>query len=227
MTHLLDKEKKVFSQNGEDGILQFIFESIPSINHFYVELGVGDGSECNTRYLKESFYWKGVWIDYLLTDSCAVYNARVTVENVLEIFGKLSVPKRFGLLSIDLDSNDYWIAARILGSYSPDVIVVEYNGSYPPPECCAVEYDPNLIWSGTDYFGASINAWFKLLSKFGYSLIGAESRGVNAFFIRSECLPSTLRPLTPEEAYVPPRYGLLVGGAFIGHAKDPRRLIKV
>ena len=57
-------EKKIYSQNGEDGILEFIFSKIGTTNKFSVEFGVGNGFECNTVYLLEKKGWTGLMMDY-------------------------------------------------------------------------------------------------------------------------------------------------------------------
>lgn len=57
-------EKKIFSQNGEDGILEFIFLKIGTTNKFSVEFGVGDGFECNTIFFLEKKGWNGLMMDY-------------------------------------------------------------------------------------------------------------------------------------------------------------------
>jgi hypothetical protein len=46
-------EKTVFSQNGEDGVTEWIFAHLPGGEGTkkYVEFGVQDGSQCNSRYL--------------------------------------------------------------------------------------------------------------------------------------------------------------------------------
>ena len=57
-------EKKIYSQNGEDGIIEFIFSKLGTTNKFSVEFGVGDGFECNTIHLLENRGWKGLMMDY-------------------------------------------------------------------------------------------------------------------------------------------------------------------
>ena len=60
---LEDAEFKIYSQNGEDGIINFIVESLNIKKPNFVELGVGDYSECNTRFLYEIYYSSGLVID--------------------------------------------------------------------------------------------------------------------------------------------------------------------
>ena len=87
-------------------------------------------------------------------------------------------------MSLDIDYNTYWVWKAISG-YHPRVIVIEYNSSIPPTESKTVKYIPNVIWDGkTNYFGASLLALDSLGKSKGYTLVGCDSKGINAFFIR-------------------------------------------
>ena len=105
-------EKKIFSQNGEDGITMKLIELIYNGNNdnkFYVEFGVGDGIECNTRILREYYNWKGLQIDG--SNENDKFNLRkefITKENVVELFRKYNVPQNINLLSVDIDFNDFY-----------------------------------------------------------------------------------------------------------------------
>ncbi len=132
-------EHKVYSQNGEDGIIMMIFRKIGTTNKFCVELGVGDGSECNTRYLIEKKGFKYLHIDAgnypkKYTD---IKKEFITAENINDLFKKYNVPEEFDLLSIDIDYNTYWVWKALEG-YKPRVVVIEYNSSIPPTESKAV-----------------------------------------------------------------------------------------
>lgn len=121
-------EQKIYSQNGEDGIIKIIFHKIGTINKFCVEFGVGDGRECNTRFLIEKEGW-----NYLHMDGNNYNNAYtlikkefITTENINSLFRKYNIPKEFDLLSIDIDYNTYWVWKALKG-YNPRVVVIEYN----------------------------------------------------------------------------------------------------
>ncbi len=177
-------EYRCYSQNGEDGILQGIFAKIDMQSRFFVEFGVGDSSECNTRLLWK-MGWKGLWMD-AGTHSQLVHNEFITAENINQLFEKYNVPERFDLLSIDIDGNDYWVWKNLEGKYSPRVVVVEYNAKYDPSESRVIPYDPNYVADGTDFFGASLLAFVRLAQIKGYSLVACDSMGVNAFFVKNE-----------------------------------------
>ena len=138
-------ELRVFSQNGEDGVLAEIFARIGTEQRFFVEFGVGTGVECNTRFLAEVLGWSGVYfeVDSNRFESLAlrlgnrpdvvVAQRMVTPANINEEFAAAAVPPEFDLLSIDVDGQDYWIWEALRG-YSPRVVVVEYNSGLAAEE---------------------------------------------------------------------------------------------
>lgn len=221
-------EEKIYSQNGEDGILKIIFERIGTFNKFCVELGVGDGRECNTRYFIEKG-WKYLHMDarsfrHAYTD---IKKEFITAENINQLFEKYRVPEEFDLLSIDIDYNTYWVWKALEGKYKPRVVVIEYNATFPPTESKVVKYDPNAIWEGDNYFGASLLALVRLGKQKGYTLVGCESNGVNAFFVRDDLVNNFFVVKDIKELYKPPRYGKKVKGKYIGHQPSNELFISV
>ena len=57
------REKKVFSQFGEDGVIAHLFDTLGTTDKYYVEFGTQDGSETNTRLLREQNGWSGLLLD--------------------------------------------------------------------------------------------------------------------------------------------------------------------
>ncbi len=218
-------EQRFYSQNGEDGIIKIIFDKIGITNKFCVEFGVGDGGECNTRYLVEAG-WSFLHMDCNVCSDLSIKKEFVTAENVNFLFKKYAVPEEFDLLSIDVDLNDYWIWKAISG-YSPRVVVIEYNASISPAESLAVEYDPSAHWDGTNYFGASLLALAKLGTKKGYALVGCDSAGVNAFFVRDYLIEDKFEIKSIEQLYKRPRYGEKFNGKYLGHPSSQRSMIPV
>jgi hypothetical protein len=216
---LMNFEQRVVSQNGEDGIIQEIFRRIGTTDKFFVEFGIQNGQECNTRNLLEHYGWSGVWMEGSpeLADRARhdfgkfpvkVLHRFLTTENLVPSFEEAGVPKEFDLLSIDVDGNDYWMWHSLGRSYSPRVIVIEYNSTFGPRRPWIMPYDPHFKHDETAYFGASLEAMAALGSDLGYKLVGCESRGVNAFFIR-ENLASTKflgRDRPASFHYVSPHY---------------------
>lgn len=212
-------EQKVYSQGGEDGILRELFYRIGPGGRFFVEFGVQDGSECNTRLLVERYGWHGLYLEgdaancsrlktrWSGSSGISVAHAFLTAENIAGHFERFDVPTDLDLLSIDVDGNDYWLW-KALSSYRPRVVVLEYNAAYPPPTRWIMRYDAGHMWDGGSHFGASLASYVDLGTRLGYALVGTDSRGVNAFFLRRDLLAgSGLAEQTAEEAYHPPRYG--------------------
>ena len=261
-------EERIYSQNGEDGIIRYIFSQIGTTNKFCVEFGVGNGFECNTIYLLEKNNWTGLMMDYGadqqikwnkvakkawdnrklgLSKNLKKYvtftkkitsrakrstnfhfdikNERVTAENIQNLFQKFNVPKNFDLLSIDIDFNDYWVWKSIV-DYSPRVVVIEYNSSISPTESRTVPYDPDAVWDGTNYFGASLLALYNLGKKKGYTLLGCDSNVVNAFFCKSELIADK-KIKDIQNLYMPPNYGQIVDGKHIGHTPSEKKMPKI
>ena len=200
-------EFKVYSQNGEDGILQAIFSKIGTTNKYGVEFGVQDGMERNTRYLCEKKGWTCLLMDAGDNYSTMIKKEFITAENINQLFEKYAVPELFDLLCIDIDGNDYWVWMSLDNRYAPRVVVVEYNASIPPQESKAIAYDPQFRWDGSDYFGASLLALTKLASAKGYTLVGCDRQGVNAFFVRNDLIQGSFVPSDIKTLYRPPLYG--------------------
>jgi hypothetical protein len=176
---LSEHEKKIYSQNGEDGMIDTIFKNIKTKNKYYVEFGVEDGKECNTRFLREKG-WAGLMLDGSNENkNINLQKHFITKDNIVQLFKKYSVPKVFDFLSVDIDYNDLYVLYEILKKYRPVVICVEYN-SYIYKDAVVV-YDSNNMWDKTKYFGASICAFNKLFQEYGYNLIGGNN--VNIFAI--------------------------------------------
>ena len=186
-------ERHLYSQNGEDGILEALFAVIGTTNQYFVEFGASDAKECNARYLAQHRGWRGLWMDA----DCdhphrAVRRETVTAENVEALFARYGVPRTFDLLSIDIDGNDYWVW-RAITAYEPRVVVIEYNAMVPLQESRVIPYDPLFRWdANTDFFGASLLALQRLGAQKGYALVGCDRSGTNAFFVRRTLIPGRL-----------------------------------
>ncbi len=212
-----DSEFQVYSQWGEDGVIQYLIKNIEIENEVFVEIGVEDYTECNTRFLLVNNNWSGLALEgnkkyvekikfskeYWL-HNLKVEHAFVTKDNINHLLQANGLEGEIGLLSIDIDGNDYWIWDAIT-VISPVIVVVEYNHRFGKEKAVTVPYDENFIREqkhySTIYYGASLSALHLLGQKKGYELIGCSSSGVNAFFVRRDKLSSKLRVLTPDLAY--------------------------
>ena len=180
-------ERTVYSQNGEDGIIEILFEFIGHSSKYYVEFGVEDGKERNTRNLQENYRWTGLLMDGGYEDeSINLKKEFITAENINELFEKYNVPEELDLLSIDIDYNDFHVWKALDEKYKPRVIVIGFNAFLIEDK--VVKYSPNAFWDGSDYCGASIKAMYNLGRKKGYSLVYVENNGVNLFFVRDDIL---------------------------------------
>lgn len=216
-------ERRIFSQNGEDGILQAIFARLGHGSRYYVEFGVEDGRECNTRYLRERHGWTGLLMDG--GHENPALNLRrefITAENVNALFEQYGVPREPDLLSIDLDGNDYYVLRALAQHWHPRVVVAEYNAMCGPTARRSIAYDPAFRWSGTDYMGASLQALVGVTRAWGYTLVACDSAGVNAFFVRDDLVDGHFERHSPEALYRPPGFSP-DGGAHFGHPPDPTR----
>lgn len=216
-------EQKFHSQNGEDGIIKTIFAKIGTTNRFCVEFGIHP-AEGNSILLK-NLGWTCLWMDGN-GDNVTIMQEYITAENINALLHKYNVPKELDLLSIDIDSNDYWVWNAIQ-DFSPRVVIIEYNASIPADESKTVQYDPALRWDGTAYFGASLLALYKLGKSKGYTLITCDEKGINAFFIRSDLVGGHFQQRDITEIYRPPGYGLVVDGKHAGHPPSGRQMLSV
>jgi hypothetical protein len=190
LINLNDYEEKIYSQNGEDGITEKLIDLIygnDKNNKYYVEFGVENGMECNTRILREKYNWNGLLMDGSNENTnINLQKEFLTKENIINLFKKYNVPKYINLLCIDIDYNDFYLAKKILKEYEADIIIVEYNSTHLINEDKIIIYNPTSMWDGTNYFGASLLSYTKLLNKYNYTLIYCDSKGVNAFYVNNK-----------------------------------------
>jgi len=197
---------RVFSGEGQDGILLYIFSIVGATNKMAVELCVGDVVGSNTANLIVNHGWNALLIDgnegaidinrrfYASRRDTSIWpptmvHAWVTAENINQVIGNNGYSGEIDLLSLDIDGVDWWIW-RAIDCISPRVVVVEYNDLWGPEKSVTVPYRPDFVaeWSvdGPDYAGASLPAFVKLGKEKGYRLIGCERYGFNAFFMRND-----------------------------------------
>ena len=89
---------------------------------------------------------------------------------------------------MDLDFNDFYILHEVLKEYVFDILIIEYNGTHTVNEDKVIIYNGNRMWDFSNYFGASLLAFYKLCNSFNYSLVYCCEPGVNAFFIHNDIL---------------------------------------
>jgi hypothetical protein len=212
----------VYSQNYEDAIIAEIYARIGEQSRVFVEIGVGDGSECNTRALLERG-WTGLWIE---SNAEAVASARVRLSTFIDS-GALQVVELFvtrdniqsvladrlgaeiDFLSVDVDYNTshIWRAVELPAR----VACIEYNANLGSRVDWEVPYHAGGVWDGTGAFGASLKCLERVGREKQMSLVGCDIRGVNAFFVHERAAGGDLftSPFTAERHFEPARYGLL------------------
>jgi hypothetical protein len=219
---LADREFTVYSQWGEDGILSYLINTLRPAHHTFIEFGVEDYTEANTRWLIEFRNWRGLVLDgsepnvqrirksdlYWMHSLTAV-QAFVTRDNIDAIIMSNGFSGPIGLLSIDIDGMDYWVWERIT-CVDPIIVVVEYQSLFGPDRCVTLPYREDFVrmeahYSGV-YCGASLGALVALGERKGYAFVGSNSAGNNAFFVKTSHLVPPLRPLTAREGYVAAKF---------------------
>ena len=175
----------IYSQNGEEAIIDSILKNCGKSTEFFVELGAGDGYHLSNGRDFIDRGWRGIMIDADNRGNEQVKQHKITRENVNELLGLHDCPKEFDFLSIDLDGNDYWILERILSEYKPKLIIAEFNASFPIDESKTIKYDPNFSWEGDTYFGFTLKAGVKLAEKCGYKVIDQHA-DMNLFMLRND-----------------------------------------
>jgi hypothetical protein len=220
-----EAEFKVFSQFGDDGIIQYLIArlEIPFALSTFVEFGVQDYTESNTRFLLLNDNWRGLVMDgdknnmenlkvrdmywrHDLTALCRWID-RDNINTILEESG-FSGP--IGILSIDIDGNDYWVWQRI-ETVQPVIVIVEYNSVFGARQAVTVPYDPAFNRTRSHYsnlyWGASLPALASLARSKGYAFVGSNQAGNNAYFVRESYLGrGGIVALTLEEGYVESRF---------------------
>ncbi|HEY8966679.1 MAG TPA: hypothetical protein VIM58_09560 [Candidatus Methylacidiphilales bacterium] len=221
--HLLVHGAQYWSQNLEDGMIAEIFRRISPVDRTFLEIGVENGSETNTTTLLARG-WSGWWIEgnpascRNIRDSLdgmpetkkrlRLREAFVSPRNIAGLLAELGVPGEVDLFSLDIDLDTYHIW-NALENFRPRVIVVEYNASLPPDLEWIAPWKEGRTWDGTRLFGASLKAYENLGVRRGYSLVGCDLTGVNAFFVRNDLVGDLFAaPFTAEHHYQPPRYHL-------------------
>ncbi len=217
---LQEMEMQVYSQNGEDGITLYFLSRIPTKGTF-VEIGAEDGAECNSGILSLHFGWKGLLIEGdsgMAEKARAYYNVRA--KDHVQVVSSVARPdtintlitqagygKELDLLSIDVDGFDYWLWEAVT-CVTPSLVIMEYNWRFGAERSVTVPYEAtfnrfNKHVTGS-YFGASLTALSRLGRHKGYDLVGCDSSGCNAYFMRSDMRSAASLPaLTPKEAYQP------------------------
>jgi hypothetical protein len=212
---LADVEFQVFSQFGDDGIIQYLVSKLDIPNKTFIEFGVENYTEANTRFLLVNNNWKGLVIDgsqnnidyikndqlstlFLLYSKCAF----ITKDNINDLIAEMNFEPDLGLLSVDIDGNDYWVW-KAIDVVKPVIVVSEYNADFGTDNAWTIPYKADFVIGKEqpiNYWGVSLLSLCDLAEEKGYSFVGCNSQGNNAYFVRDDKLGS-LRKLNCKDGY--------------------------
>lgn len=207
---LEEVEFQVFSQFGEDGIIQWLIKNVKVFNHTFVEFGVEDYVESNTRFLLMNNNWSGLVIDgskrninciknsnYYWKYDLQAIDAFITKDNINNLISSNGITGNIGLLSVDIDGNDYWVL-REISCIRPSILICEYNNIFGGNESVSIPYQEDFYRTNAHYsnlyWGASLKAFQDYAESIGYVFLGSNSAGHNAFFALKECIDEELIP---------------------------------
>ncbi|MCX5764665.1 MAG: hypothetical protein NTU67_08590 [Gemmatimonadetes bacterium] len=199
---LHDVEFCAYSQWGEDGIIDWLVSRLPGVSKSFVEFGADDYRESNSRLLLLLRNWRGLVLDGSEESIAAICaddlswrydlhakQAFVTRENINRLLADAGFRGDIGLLSVDIDGNDYWVWEAI-DVVTPAIVVCEYNAVFgdlhPVTVPYAADFQRTRAHHSNLYFGASIRALISLASRKGYTFVGTNANGCNAFFVRQD-----------------------------------------
>jgi hypothetical protein len=190
----------VFSQNGEDGIVEYLLALIHEPTYYFLEIGASDGLENNCAYLALVKKYCGMMVEAdpvksrLAQRFLAPFN--LGVDYVPMLVTPSSVP---GLLtrclqsspdffSLDIDGLDYYVARSVIaGGFRPKVVCVEYNSAFGPDQAVTIPYDLSFEYRAAHrtglYYGVSIKSWRLVFERLNYQFVTVDRNGVNAFFV--------------------------------------------
>lgn len=226
-------ELSVFSQNGEDGVIQEILARIGRGSRYFVEIGAS-GNESNCMFLADALGWSGVFIDaaqeefgalsrkYRPSDRIEVVRRFVTAEGIDRQLEEVGAPPDLDLLSIDVDGNDYWLWKGVR-RFRPRIVIVELNAGLPPGRPVVQPYEPDRPWDGSKHYGASIGALRRLAESKRYRLVHVDTTGTNAFFVDADVADGRGLPEPPDVVDRVPNH-FLYGLGYEGEGAGERYL---
>ena len=199
---LNELDYKIFSQNGEDGIIDYLLKRLKIYKPKFIEIGVGDYTECNTRFIFERTSSKGLIIDCindfenkvkrnikLWRGDLKIIEKMINSNNIIETLNKNNFLKNLDLFSLDIDGTDYWIIKKLPKNFSK-IAVLEYNSTFGPNLNITVPDIQNFKRSDYHYshlcFGCSLKALIHLMIKKNFTFIGSDLTRCNAFFINNK-----------------------------------------
>lgn len=220
-----DVEFRAYSQNGEDGILLYLFSLLGTADKTCVEICAGNGIECNCANLLINHGWTGLLVDgnpanveegrrfYARSRDTFSWpplflHSWVTAENVNALIARSGLCGDIDLLSLDMDGMDYWVW-RAITCVRPRVVMLEYEATWGPQRSLTRPYRSDFATDGLPYAGASLAAFIKLGRAKGYRLVGCNRYCFNAVFLREDVGPDLFPEVPASSCFDHPRFQVL------------------
>lgn len=193
---------RIFSQFEEDGLLLYLDAVLELEPKIFLDIVSADGINSNCANLALNLGYTGAFID---GNPAAIARGRryyerhpdttlwpptfveafITRENINTLIAQAGLSGPIGVMSIDIDGNDYWVWEAV-SAVDPAVVVIETHIEFGMRDI-VVPYDPDHVYPGRhpEYFSASPVAMVKLARRKGYRLVGANRYGFNLFFVKT------------------------------------------
>lgn len=198
-----------FSQNGEDGIIDYCLGKLHSADKTFVEIGASNGLENNSSYLAYVKKYTGIMVEgndelvqiarrnFQSINHGVIYHSQMVEPNNVEKIIRLSQSKTPDFFSLDIDGIDYYVANEMMKQgFKPSLVCVEYNSLFGNEREVTIPYRPNFTrqhyHQSRQLYGVSIKGWIKFWKSFGYEFLTIDQNGVNAFFYLPERFPESV-----------------------------------
>jgi hypothetical protein len=216
-TNITDYEFKIFSQWGEDGIIQYLVRNLEIESKTFIEFGIEDFFESNCRFLMMKDFWSGFVIDgseqniqklqssyYFFQYNLETCRAFIDKDNINSLLSRSNFGKRPGIISIDIDGVDFHVF-EAMADWMPAIYIFEYNSNFGKVAPVTVPYDPSFIRRekhySNQYWGASLPAFDYVAKQRGYSIVGVNGAGSNAFYVRNDLLNDRVKATDVETCF--------------------------
>lgn len=203
----------------DEGVIEYLMSVIKPENKYCIEFGARDGLRAHVAFLINKYDYSALLLEgdpeaaeqlnknYSHNEKVKTAHSFITRGNIEETFKQNGVPQSPAFLLIDMDGNDYHIW-KAIKNYTPLAVSIEYNPSFKPPEKFIIDYQEDFMWSGDDYYGASISSMVELAKEKGYELVHCSSGGDNLFFVKKELFGLfDIEDNSVEAIYQLPQYG--------------------
>ncbi len=202
ISNLQDVDYKIFSQNGEDGIIDYLLNKIKVDKPKFVEVGVGDYLESNTRFVFERTSASGLIIDCmegleaqvkknmkLWKGELFIHEEMIRSTSLNKILAKYNFSKNTDLFSLDIDGLDYWVVKNLPNNFSK-IAILEYNAIFGDELEVSVPeiemFDRKKYHHSYLCYGSSLKALINLMKNKNFYFIGTNLMRNNAFFISND-----------------------------------------